>query len=368
MKMVLKMRYDEVMYINGREISIDTPTYFIADIASNHDGDIERAKDLIMLAKEAGADAVKFQHFKADKIVSDYGFKNLGTKMSHQASWDKSVFEIYKQHECNRDWTEELAKTAKSVKIDFLTTPYDIEAVELLDQYIPAYKIGSGDVTWIDFIEKIAQNNKPIILATGASNMDDVERAVDAILKHNPQLVLLQCNTNYTGNSENFKYINLKVLQTFAIRYPDMVLGLSDHTPLHATVLGAIALGARVIEKHFTDDNMREGPDHAFSMNPETWREMIERSRELELALGNGIKRIEPNETDTAVVQRRCLRLVHNINAGDKIKENDLESLRPAPRGAIEPYEISKVVGKTLAVSKSTGDALFENDFKEEIC
>lgn len=368
MKMVLKMRYDNVMYINGRKISIDAPTYFIADIASNHDGDIDRAKDLIRLAKEAGADAVKFQHFKADKIVSDYGFKNLGTKMSHQASWDKSVFEIYKQHECNRDWIEELAKTAKIAKIDFLTTPYDVEAVELLDQYISAYKIGSGDITWIDFIETIAQKNKPVMLATGASNMGDVERAVDAILKHNSQLVLLQCNTNYTGTPDNFKYINLKVLQTFAVRYPNTVLGLSDHTPLHATVLGAIALGARVIEKHFTDDTTREGPDHAFSMNPETWKEMVERSRELEFALGDGIKRIETNETDTVVVQRRCLRLVHTINVGDKIKENDLESLRPAPRGAIEPYEISKVIGKTLAVSKSAGDALFENDFKEEIC
>lgn len=366
--MVLKMRYDSVIYINGREISIDAPAYFIADIASNHDGDIDRANDLIRLAKEAGADAVKFQHFKANKIVSDYGFKNLGTKMSHQTSWDKSVFEIYKQYECNRDWTEELAKTAKSAKIDFLTTPYDNEAVELLDQYIPAYKIGSGDITWIDFIEIIAKKNKPVILATGASNIDDVERAVDAILKHSPQLVLLQCNTNYTGSPDNFKFINLKVLQTFAVMYPNMVLGLSDHTPLHSAVLGAITLGARVIEKHFTDDNKREGPDHAFSMNPETWGEMIERSRELELALGNGIKRIEQNETDTVVVQRRCLRLVHNMNTGDKIKENDLESLRPAPGEAIEPYEINKVIGKTLAISKFAGDALYINDFKEEIC
>jgi N-acetylneuraminate synthase len=368
MKVELEMRYDSVMYINGREISIDAPAYFIADIASNHDGDIERAKDLIRFAKEAGADAVKFQHFKADKIVSNYGFKNLRIKMSHQASWDKSVFEIYKKYECNRAWTEELAKTAKRAKIDFLTTPYDIEAVEVLYQYIPAYKIGSGDITWIDFIEIIAKKNKPVILATGASNMDDVERAVNAILKHNPQLVLLQCNTNYTGSPDNFKYINLKVLQTFAVRYPNMVLGLSDHTTHHATVLGAIALGARVIEKHFTDDNMRDGPDHAFSMNPETWREMINRSRELELSLGNGIKRIEPNETDTVVVQRRCLRLIHNMNTGDKIKENDVEPLRPAPKGAIEPYEISKVVGKTLKISKFIGDALFANDFKEEIC
>jgi len=120
--------------------------------------------------------------------------------MSHQTTWKKSVFEIYKQYECDRDWTGELVKTAKEAKIDFITTPYDTEAVELLDPYIPAYKIGSGDITWTHFIEIIAKKNKPVILATGASNMEDVERAVDVILRHNHQLVLLQCNTNYTGS------------------------------------------------------------------------------------------------------------------------------------------------------------------------
>jgi len=214
----------------------------------------------------------------------------------------------------------------------------------------------------------IAKKNKPVLLATGASDILDVERAVDAILEHNNQIVLLQCNTNYTGSPDNFQYINLRVLQTFAIRYPDMVLGLSDHTPNNAAVLGAIALGARVIEKHFTDNNNREGPDHAFSMNPETWREMIERSRELELALGNGIKRIEQNELDTSIVQRRCLHLVRDIKACETLNRTDLEPLRPAIKGAIEPYKINKVIGKTLAVSKSCGDALFENDLKEEIC
>ena len=367
MREVSIMRYDDAIYIGKREISISAPTYFIADVASNHDGDIERAKNLIWLAKAAGADAVKFQHFKAGKIVSDYGFKHLGSKMSHQSSWDKSVFEIYEQYECNRDWTTELARTAKEAKIDFLTTPYDTEAVELLDKYIPAYKIGSGDVTWTEFIEMIAKKEKPIIMATGASTTSDVERAVEAVLKHNSQLVLLQCNTNYTGSLENFKYINLNVLKTYAVKYPNMIIGLSDHTPLHATVLGAIALGARVIEKHFTDDNNRVGPDHAFSMNPETWKEMVERSRELEISLGDGTKRIEQNERDTAIVQRRCLRFTHDMKSGEQINTDDLESLRPAPKGAFEPYMLEKVAGKTLRNPKSAGDALFENDINEDL-
>ena len=138
--------------------------------------------------------------------------------------------------------------------------------------------------------------------------MEEVQRAVDEILRINPQLVLMQCNTNYTASLDNFRHINLRVLRTYAELFPSAVLGLSDHTPGHATVLGSVALGARVIEKHFTDDNRREGPDHPFSMNPQSWREMVERTRELENALGSTQKFVADNEQETVVVQRRCLR------------------------------------------------------------
>lgn len=358
------MNYDTVLNINGKKISSDTPTYFIADIASSHDGDLTRAKELIWLAKESGLDAVKFQHFTANKIVSDYGFRNLGMQMSHQAGWEKPVFEIYRQYECNRDWNEELVETARSAGIDFMTTPYDIEAVELLDRYVPAYKVGSGDITWTEFIAFIARHDKPVLLATGASSMADVERAVASVLSYTKKIVLMQCNTNYTGSLENFRYINLNVLKTYAKQYPGMVLGLSDHTPGHTTVLGAIALGARVIEKHFTDDNNRIGPDHSFSLAPAAWKELIERSRELESALGNGIKIIEDNENDTVIVQRRCLRLTRNMIAGERISQGDLEALRPAPHGAIPPYSLDTVLGKEMSRDKVAGDALYEEDVR----
>ena len=360
------MNYNTQIFIQGREISLNSPTYFIADIAANHDGDLQRAKELIWLAKKAGADAAKFQHFKASRIVSDFGFKHLGGQLSHQSKWKKGVYEIYEQYECNRGWTEELAKTAKDANISFLTTPYDLEAVEMLDRYILAYKIGSGDITWTDFIEVVSKKNKPVLLATGASTMEDVERAVDVILARNPNIVLLQCNTNYTGSMENFQYVNLRVLSTYGIRFPQMLLGLSDHTPGHSTVLGAIALGARVIEKHFTDDNNREGPDHPFSMNPQSWRQMIERSRELELSLGTGVKRVERNEMDTVVVQQRCLRLTRHMKSGERLTTDDLEALRPAPAGSVKPYDLSKIIGATLKVSKVAGDALYQTDFMIE--
>lgn len=352
------MAFSKEISVNGRVISYNNPTYFIADIGANHDGDIERAKDLIFLAKEAGADVAKFQHFIAEKIVSDVGFKSMGGQVSHQSGWKKSVFDIYKQYECNREWTEELVKTAKIAGIEFMTSPYDLAAIEELDEHLHAYKIGSGDVTWISFLEYIAKLDKPVFLATGASDMEDVDRAVTTITQHNKDIVLMQCNTNYTGSLENFKYINLNVLKTYADKFPDIILGLSDHSPGHTTVLGAISLGARVIEKHFTDDTSRIGPDHAFAMDPKTWREMVDRSRELEQAFGDGLKRIEDNEKDTVIVQRRCIRLKRDIAQGELITMDDLDMLRPAPQDACPPYMVEDVLGKKILVSKSAGDSL----------
>ena len=196
------MKPDSRLNINGKQIGCDAPTYFIADIAANHDGDIQRAISLIHLAAEAGADAVKFQHFKADTIVSDEGFKSLGGQQSHQAKWGKSVFEVYQDASVNLDWTPYLKKACDEAGITFFTSPYAMDLVDAVDPYVPAYKIGSGDITWLEIIEHIAGKNKPYILATGASSMDDVKRAVDVALKVNPQLALLQCNTNYTASLE----------------------------------------------------------------------------------------------------------------------------------------------------------------------
>lgn len=344
--------------IGDRLVSAQSPTYFIADIAANHDGDLGRAKDLIWLAKEAGAEAAKFQHFLAGEIVSDHGFKTMGGQQSHQSTWEKSVFEVYEQYHCPRDWTEELRKTCADASIHFMTTPYDAEAVDMFANIVPAFKIGSGDITWLEFIEKIASKDIPVFLACGASDMAEVEDAVATILACNPKLVLMQCNTNYTGDIENFKYINLRVLRAFAEKWPDLILGLSDHSFGHASVLGAVTMGARVVEKHFTDDNSRTGPDHHFAMNPKTWREMIDRTRELEATFGDGIKRVEGNETDTLVIQRRAIRLKEDLPAGTVLDRDHLKILRPCPSDAISPRQLSDVLGKPLRCAKNAHEHL----------
>ena len=321
-------------------------TYFIADIAANHDGNLVRAKKLIRLAKKNGADAVKFQHFKAETIVSDYGFKKIG-KLSHQNKWKKSVYQTYLDASINPNWTSILKKEADRCKIDFMTAPYDLNYVDMVNKYICAYKIGSGDITWKEIINKIAKKKKPVILATGASNLTEVRQAVKEIIKYNKKLVLMQCNTNYTDKIENFNFINLNVLKIYEKEFKNkIILGLSDHTKGHITVLGAIALGAKVIEKHFTDNNNRMGPDHKFSMNPKSWALMIKETRLLEKSLGYGIKRIEKNEKQSSIIQRRSIWANENIEKGKIITRKMLSILRPCPKKSISIFNLEKIICK----------------------
>jgi N-acetylneuraminate synthase len=314
------------------------------------------------LAKAAGADCAKFQHFRAPHIVSDYGFRALGRQQSHQAAWQKSVFEVYSDASLPWEWTKELARHGKEIDIEFMSTPYDRAAIDHLDNYVNAFKIGSGDINWMEEVEAIAALGKPVLVGTGAATIQDVQRVMKVLLSATANVVLMQCNTNYTGLSENLHYINLRVLNQYGRLYPDVTLGLSDHTPGHVTVLGAISLGARVIEKHFTDDTSRIGPDHPFSMDPRTWREMVDAARMLEAALGTGVKCVEDNERETVVLQRRCVRAARDIPSGTVISRDDLEVLRPAPADSIPAHDLALVVGMTLGRALETGQDLQWSD------
>jgi N-acetylneuraminate synthase len=344
--------------ISNKIISKKSKIYFIADIAANHDGSLGRAKKLIRLAAKNGADAAKFQHFKAETIVNKNQFDRM-PKLSHQSAWQESVFKVYKKASINNKWNTELLKECKRNKIDYMSSPYDLNYVDQLNKYICAYKIGSGDITWKEILEKISKKNKPVIIATGASNFDEVKTAVKTIIKFNKKIILMQCNTNYTGNVENFKYINLNVLKLYKKYFKDkVILGLSDHTPGHTTVLGAITLGAKVIEKHFTDNNLRKGPDHKFSMNPNDWKKMVTESRNLENALGSGIKMIEMNEKKTSLIQRRGVYASKDIKKGEILKKKMTVCLRPKLRNSISPFEIDKFLGKRLIKNINKNNAI----------
>lgn len=348
--------------INKRKIGLNYPTYFIAEIGSNFDGDLNRAKDLIYLAKENGAEAAKFQHYSAEELVSDFGFKSLSGINSHQSNWQSSVFETYKKASLNKDWTLELSETCKEIGIEFMTSPYSLDLIEFVNEYVNSFKIGSGEITWLEAIRLMASKRKPILLATGASTEAEVIKAVKTIKEFTNKIVLMQCNTNYTGEQENFKYLNLNVLKKYLELFPDTILGISDHTPGFVSVLGSIALGARVVEKHFTDNNSRIGPDHSFAMDVKAWKEMISYTRDLEASLGNSTKQIEPNEKETVILQRRSVRAKFPLKSGERLNRENVVFLRPCPIEALDPCSFEEINGKKLVNDISEGDIIRNAD------
>jgi N-acetylneuraminate synthase len=339
--------------IDGRLVGDNQPVYCVAEIGSNFDGDLDRAKYLIDLAKKCGADAVKFQSFLTDKIISKEGFKNL--KKGFQAKWKKPVYDVYKDAEFPREWHKEISLYCKKKKITFFSAPYDYDAVDLLESInVPVYKIGSGDITWLEFIEYIAMKNKPIILGTGASTIDEIKDAVETIKSaRNNDLVLLQCVTNYPSSFEN---ANIKAMLKMKWEFKCLV-GCSDHTPGSVVPLGMTALGGCIIEKHFTDDKKRQGPDHPFAMDADDFKKMVDDIRNLEKALGEE-KKIYNEEEQTVILQRRCIRAAKDIKKGTVIKRNEIDVLRPAPKDSIFPNYIDKIVGKKILKDVDKGEHL----------
>lgn len=346
-----------------RLISGESKTYFIADIAANHDGSLERAVKLIQLAAEAGADAAKFQNFKAETIVSNQGFAELGGKIAHQSNWKKDVVQVYREAAIPLEWTDTLKKNCEKYGLDYFTAPYDLDYIEYFKSKTSITKIGSGDITWLESLKAISRTGNYVFLATGASSMDDVRNALDALKEAQKPIVLMQCNTNYTGDPENIKYLNLNVIKTYAQEFPDVITGLSDHTPGYLSVLIAVTLGAKVIEKHFTDDTSREGPDHGFSLDPKSWSEMVKMTRLLEDSLGDGIKRIELNEKDAAIVQRRALRYRVELKSGEKVQRNHIMAIRPCPKEGLSPFQADALIGKILKRNVTSDQLVQLDDF-----
>ena len=337
-------------------------TYFIAEIGSNFDGNIDRAKELIKLAKESGADAAKFQHYTASTLVNQSGFNDLNIK-SHQSSWSGSVHEIYKKASLNVDWTKTLYEECQKYSIDFMTSPYSIDLLNQVIKYIPAIKIGSGDITYHKIIEKMSHFSKPILLATGASNFKEVEMAMNIIYGKIP-VCLMQCNTNYESDPNHDVFQNIRVISSYKKRWPNAILGISCHMKEDIAVMAAISLGARIVEKHFTDDDKRKGPDHKFALNPSEFKKMVLNARKLERILGDGIKKVEENEKNTMFLQRRSLVINKKLKSGSIIKNADVDALRPFVSGSYEPYRLNLLIGRELKIDVEKGHIIKDSDFK----
>ncbi len=303
------------------------PVYIIADIGANFDGSLKKAKSLALAAKQSGADVVKFQTFNAQKIVSAKGFASMRLTGVH-GSWGKPINEVFKEAEFPRKWHKELFDYCKKINTTFTSSPYDFDAVDLLVQLgVDFIKIGSGDITWLEMLKFIAQKGIPMVLATGASTLAEVDEAVQTILStRNNKLCLLQCITNYPSKVES---ANINVLKTYQTAF-DIITGYSDHSPGDTVVLGAIAQGAKVIEKHFTLNKKDRGPDHPHSMEPGEFSSMVKKIRLLEKALGSSKKEVVAEESETVIVQRRSIYARKAIPKGKKITKKDLIELRPA--------------------------------------
>lgn len=326
----------------GRQIGVGFPSYCIAEIGSNHDGYLDRAKRLIELAKESGADAAKFQSFHPSTLVNQ--------KAKKDNLWiDHPSWETLERLSIPLEWHAELTAHADKVGIDFLSTPFDSERLHsLLSVNVPAIKIASGDMTYHSFLREVGASGKPVFLSTGMSDQYEVEKAIEVLKQSGcKQIVLLHCTSLYPPG---FSEINLSVLSTFQETFY-LPVGISDHTLGSVVPLGAVALGACVVEKHFTDDPTRSGPDHPFAMSPDGFARMVSQIRDLEAAFGQYHKYPTSREKQEQVVGRRAIYSKIDIPADTVLTEEYIHCVRHAYPEGIQAPEFEQTLGKIAKVA-----------------
>lgn len=329
------------LIINGTEITDDGDCYVIAEIGHNHQGSLEKARDLFRSAKECGVNAVKLQ--KRNN-------KALYTRAMYDMPYDNenSFGETYGKHrealEFGREAYQELKQYAAGLGLDMFATAFDIQSADFLAELeMPAYKIASGDLKNIPLLKHVAAIGKPVILSTGGGTLEDVQRACDAILPINSQLCILQCTAGYPVEPEE---MNLRVIELYRQTFPDQLIGLSDHQSGIAMAVVAYTLGARVIEKHFTLNRAWRGTDQPFSLEPPGLRRLVRDLKRARLAMGDGVKRVMPSEERTVVKMGKKIVAARDLPAGHVLAFDDVAF--KSPGDGLQPYELEKVLGKAI--------------------
>jgi N,N'-diacetyllegionaminate synthase len=333
------MRFNKEIYIEGKLISDTSSTFVIAEAGVNHGGDMEIAKKLIDLAVEAKADAVKFQTFKTEHLILSDIQKAPYQKNTTDAS--ESQFDMLKKLEVTREQNLELKHYCRDKGIIFLTTPFDEESLEELDELdLPAYKVASTDATNLPFLKKIAKKGKPIFLSTGMSYLSEVRLALETIYEYNKDVVLLQCTANYPIQDNE---ANLMVINTYRDTF-DILLGYSDHSTGVGAAPFAIPMGVKVVEKHFTLDKTGEGPDHAASLSPGELIDFVKTVRRVELYMGNSVKEPSLSEKNTRKSLQKCMVASTDIKKGEIFSEDNLVAKRTGGIG-ISPIDFENIIG-----------------------
>lgn len=328
------------MKIAGHTIGNGKPCFIIAEAGVNHNGDIQKAKALIIEAKKAGADAIKFQAFKTENLVTQsaekaqYQIENTGE--------DETQYSMLKKLELGEADFKELSAYARHSKIIFLSSAFDAESVDMLEKlHTPAYKVGSGELTNHPLLAYIAEKKTPMIISTGMSTLVEIAEAFELVKSHGcPDVALLHCVSNYPSQPSD---ANLRVIQTLHERF-QVPVGYSDHTTSLTLPSAAVALGATIIEKHLTLDHALPGPDHKASLDPNEFKTMVDNIREVESALGDGVKRVLKSEVPIQKAARKSIVAKVDIPKGTLITHEMLDLKRPGT--GIPPKQLDKVAGK----------------------
>jgi N-acetylneuraminate synthase len=326
--------------------------FIIAEAGVNHNGSVDLALKLIDSAKASGADAVKFQTFRADQ---------LATRSAHKAAYQErtttateSQFEMLQRLELDVDDHRRLIDYCRKVGIQFLSSPFDEQSADLLAEMdLPLYKIPSGEITNLQFLDHVARKGRPIILSTGMSTLGEIEEAVTVLrTAGNNRLTLLHCVTEYPAP---YAEVNLRAMHTLRVAF-GLPVGYSDHTPGYEISIAAVALGAEVIEKHFTVDRSLPGPDHAASLEPDELEQMVTAIRHVEVALGDGIKRPAQCELPNISVARKSVVASRSLIAGQRLTAEDLDIKRPG--NGIAPRLKPMLIGRTLSAGLEKDEVL----------
>lgn len=338
------------LQIGDRWVGDGEAVYIVAEAGSNHNGDFKQALQLIDVAADAGADAVKFQHFKAAKLYP----KSAGE--SDYLNTPRSIYDIIHDMETPDEWVPRLAEHCRTKGLAFLSSPFDEASADLLNPYVPAFKVASYEMTHAPLVRHIARKRKPMIVSTGAASLEEVMRAVEVIRSEgNDRIIVLQCTTKYPAPLEA---VNARALVSLR-EATGLPAGLSDHSrdPILAPVV-AVALGACLIEKHFTLSNSLPGPDHAFAVEPHELKSLVQRVREAQRALGHGRKEPLPEEQELRFFARRSIFAIRDIRVGEQLSLDNVAVLRCGKLGfSLPPESLEKVIGRT-AIKLISAEAL----------
>ncbi len=340
--------------IDNRAIGGNNPCFVVAEIGINHNGDIDLAKEMIREAKKAGVDAVKFQIFKAEEFVSDrneiYEYYSQGKKIR------ESMYEMFKRHEFSPEEWKEIFKYANNVGIFCFATPQNPSDLELLLSIAdpPLLKVGSDDLTNLPLLEYYSKKNKPIMISTGMAYLSEIEDAINTIRDAgNRDIIVLHCVSSYPAKPEELNLLKIKTLKSI---FKDVIVGYSDHSIGTTSAVVAVTLGAKVVEKHFTLDKNLPGPDHWFSADVEEFRELVEKIRYIEKALGSGEVKPSEYELEMRKIARRSIVAARDIKAGEIITDELLAFKRPGT--GLSPKFIKFIKGKTAKCNIKEGELI----------